>query len=476
MSATHASRNAKGGALLVVLWCIIILSIVVLNFAAMVQTDLRVASHYTDRVILSGIAAAGVERAAAELANDADATDSLSEAWYGSGDYKDVTLSEGRYSLLRRETEEDVFGIEDEAAKVNLCKADKDTLLRLPGMTDALAAAIVEWQATFTSTATGETGAPAASYFPSKGEELYTLDELLLLPGCDAVTLYGEDWNRNGELDPAENDGDATPPRDTADGILDHGLAPYVTLWSRDRNVTSTGAPHVDLNTADASQLKASLPNLTDKEAAAIVSHREKSGIFERVADLLKVVQPPEEQPRAEGRNGRRNNEPRRNETPQPSRENVPRATGEQPQQPQQPQPEQPEQPEQPKQPAFSKERFVELADFCSVGADEWIDARININTAPREVLGALGLSDEQVASVMARREEGPFPSVVALLDLPGLSQDTFVELSERLTVRSFQFRVECVAKLENSEATMRTIAVLERDAGRVQILYWNEN
>jgi len=397
----NATRHAgRGGALLAVLWCIIILSIVVLNFGAMVQTDLRI--------------------------------------------------------------------------------ADKETLLRLPGMTDELAAAIVEWQATFSATA--EASATAATYLPSKGEPLCTPDEILLLPGWDAVTLYGEDTNRNGILDESENDGDATPPRDNGNGILDRGLARYVLLWSRERAVAGNGAPRVDLNTASGEKLRQGIPNLTEDEAKAILYHREKKGNFEHVADLFKVVIPPAEQPKPKQSNGRGRSPPRTpNVSPitasSPSPGNVNGASGEA--QPQTPQPSQqppPDQKKQPEKPAFTKERFTPIADFCTTSSEDWLPGRINLNTALLEVLRTLGLSEDKLSAIMARREAQPFPTVAALLDVPGISQDTYTDLAEHVTVRSSQFRVESVAHLAEGAATLRDVAVLERDAGRIQILYWNEN
>jgi hypothetical protein len=47
------------------------------------------------------------------------------------------------------------------------------------------------------------------------------VDEVRLVYGATLEILYGEDVNRNGILDPNENDGDVTLPLDNADGRID---------------------------------------------------------------------------------------------------------------------------------------------------------------------------------------------------------------------------------------------------------------
>lgn len=78
-------------------------------------------------------------------------------------------------------------------------------------------------------------------YIPKNGR-LDTIDELLLVRGFSAAILYGEDVNRNGLLDANENDADLSfPEYDNADGILNPGLAPFVTVWSRESLTAGTG-------------------------------------------------------------------------------------------------------------------------------------------------------------------------------------------------------------------------------------------
>ncbi|MBC8113052.1 MAG: hypothetical protein H7062_01620, partial [Candidatus Saccharimonas sp.] len=75
-----------------------------------------------------------------------------------------------------------------------------------------------------------------------------SIDELLLVQGVTPALLYGEDANRNGLLDPNENDGDQSPPLDNADGVLDHGWVAFLTAHSREANRRADGRKKIYIN------------------------------------------------------------------------------------------------------------------------------------------------------------------------------------------------------------------------------------
>src|SRR5207248_10535869 len=87
--------------------------------------------------------------------------------------------------------------------------------------------------------------------YKCKNGPLDSLEELLFVSGVTPQLLLGNDRNRNGVLDPDEDDGS---------GVVDRGWAAYLTVYSRERNVDSTGAPRVYVNGQDlptpASQLQ----------------------------------------------------------------------------------------------------------------------------------------------------------------------------------------------------------------------------
>lgn len=140
------------------------------------------------------------------------------------------------------------YGITPEASKLNINSATEDEIRRLLDSvlldlqienTAELADALLDWLDD-----DDEMRAAGAEndyynnlnpgYFPKNGP-LDTIEELLLVKGFSAAILYGEDVNRNGILDLNEDDGaESFPFYDDGDGILDMGLAPYITVWSRE--------------------------------------------------------------------------------------------------------------------------------------------------------------------------------------------------------------------------------------------------
>jgi type II secretory pathway component PulK len=85
-----------------------------------------------------------------------------------------------------------------------------------------------------------------------KNAPFESVDELRLVYGATIEMLYGEDINRNGILDPNENDGDISLPLDNSDGRLNKGIAAYVTVYTRQLNTLPDGSPRVNLGNANA--------------------------------------------------------------------------------------------------------------------------------------------------------------------------------------------------------------------------------
>ncbi|HAK97235.1 MAG TPA: hypothetical protein DCM87_20160, partial [Planctomycetes bacterium] len=151
-----------------------------------------------------------------------------------------VEVGDGAFWLLDPDWDDDknaAFGIGDESSKLDLNTATEEMLLMLPGVDTALAAAIIDWR--------DEDSTPAANgaeneYYLLRSPPYYaknapfeSVEELLFVRGVTPEILYGEDWNRNGLLDPNENDASETDPPDNADGTLDRGLIAFVTIYSQ---------------------------------------------------------------------------------------------------------------------------------------------------------------------------------------------------------------------------------------------------
>ncbi len=124
-------------------------------------------------------------------------------------------------------------------------------LSALPGMSNEITAAIVDWgDADDEPDADGGAErsdsayqAAAIPYAPRNGR-FETLDELRLVRGVSDTLFFGEDLNTNGWLDPGEDS--------NGNGRLDPGLRELLTLEAREPGTTSAGDTLINANSAGA--------------------------------------------------------------------------------------------------------------------------------------------------------------------------------------------------------------------------------
>lgn len=172
-------------------------------------------------------------------------------------------------------------------------------LMALPGMTEPVADAILDYLDE--DDEAREYGAESAYYatlnppYTPKNGPLDTVEELLRVRGVTPELLFGTDTNRNGQIDPNEmaagtqgmgmGMGPQAPPgfgttTDAAGmmptGSLDRGWAAYLTLHSREKNLTPDGQPRIYLNNPDLQMLHNELLQVLPEEwANFIVAYRQ---------------------------------------------------------------------------------------------------------------------------------------------------------------------------------------------------------
>lgn len=156
-------------------------------------------------------------------------------------------------------------------------------LLMIPGMTDELADAILDFidddETPRTNGCESEYYESLQAPYSSKNSPLESLDELLLVRGVTAEMLYGEDVNRNGLLDPNENDGDASWPPDNQDGLLLLGWSSYLTVFSREKNLQFDNSPRININDNNLADLYDKLEQTFDANVAQfVVAYRATGG------------------------------------------------------------------------------------------------------------------------------------------------------------------------------------------------------
>ncbi|MFM8418983.1 MAG: general secretion pathway protein GspK [Verrucomicrobiota bacterium] len=152
-----------------------------------------------------------------------------------------------------------VFGLVDESSKLNLNTATLEMLELLPRMTPQLAAAIIDWRDENDEVSTD--GAEDSTYqrlnpaYRCKNAPFESIEELRMVYGMTLDILAGEDANRNGVLDPNEDDYDSTPPLDNRNGRIEPGLWEYVTVHSRESITTTNGTAKVSVTAQGRQQL-----------------------------------------------------------------------------------------------------------------------------------------------------------------------------------------------------------------------------
>ncbi|MEO1617051.1 MAG: type II secretion system protein GspK [Planctomycetota bacterium] len=126
-----------------------------------------------------------------------------------------------------------------------------DLLLALPGMSEELADCIMDWldeddeQRPFGAEVDFYSTLPTP-YEPANGQ-LQSVEELLLVNGMTPQLLFGADANRNGVLDPDEQQRYGV----SVDSVGALGLAAYLTVHSREVNKTFDGALRTNVNNSD---------------------------------------------------------------------------------------------------------------------------------------------------------------------------------------------------------------------------------
>lgn len=250
-----------------------LLTLAVYGFAERMLAENKAAIFHGTQSQALASAASGVEYAAAIIsARAADPENPISvyhrpDLFAGQVMYESTSpMAMGRFSLVApvegSETASTLrFGLSDESGKLNLNTLlswdldeaqQAEVLMVLPGMTEDLADAILDYidddEETRLFGAESDYYQSISSVAFAKNGPLESIDELLMVRGMTPEILFGEDANRNGLLDPSENDGPGTLPIDNADSVLQFGLAQYLTIHSRESNARSDGSPKIAIN------------------------------------------------------------------------------------------------------------------------------------------------------------------------------------------------------------------------------------
>jgi general secretion pathway protein K len=127
----------------------------------------------------------------------------------------------------------------------------------------------------------------------------------------------------------------------------------------------------------------------------------------------------------------------------------------------------------------FTPEIVAKLRPFVTVFADsDWMPgtmAKININTAPKEVLTALdvGIDDRMAERILEERRLQPFKDPAELSSRIAGAETVSINLIGKVSVKGTLFRITSVARVKETARTVE--AVLRMSGGTPVLLSWQE-
>lgn len=469
-----ARRRPTGSALIIVLWSLVLLSMGAVSVLYGTRVDLRVAKNIGDRTQARFLALAAIEKAKAVLYRESESRkqtgESFSRVPYDSAtDFREQKLGNGTYQVIRAPRDGEVgtlvYGVLDMERLLDVATVTAAELMKLPDFTPDAAAAIIDWRDR--DQKLSPQGAESAYYarldrpYLMRNGPPETLLELLAVKGVTPERLLGEDLNANGLLDPAENDGDRTPPDDDADGQLYAGWSRYLAFSNTTQNLNARGEPRVHIQNGSEEEL-ATVEGLSEDLANAITKYRQVQQL-QSLADLLGVKRT-EENPnagrnrrrpnRGRSRNNRGNNNTNANNT-NGNNSNLRVVGGE----------------------IIDQAQLIEFADgLTSREAD--LTNVVNVNTADQVVLGCLpGISEDLAREIVDQRQRiGSFRNLAQLLEVDGIDRAKLKEILPRLCVRSGTFRIIGEGAIESSGARYRIEAVIRRTDTDFKLLAYRED
>lgn len=251
-------HRCRASVLVIVLWTCFGLAALALTFAHAMSLELRSAAARSGNAAARAAAEGGLRYAQWVLSQHATAGQVPRDSDYEA---EALPVGEATFSFIGRDADADaldtpVYGVVDEASKLNLNTASQAMLEALPGMTPEFAAAIIDWRDGDAEPrpqgAEDETYSRLTPARRPKNGPFETVEELRLVHGATLELLYGEDTNLNGVLDPNEDDGDLSAPYDDHNGVLRHGLVDYLTVYSAQPNRRSDGSRRLDVTSTEA--------------------------------------------------------------------------------------------------------------------------------------------------------------------------------------------------------------------------------
>lgn len=454
----QSRRGRKAFALLAVLWVVLVVGLILLGVQKASRANLWMAHNELEMVRAHWLARAGLEMALAVLEDDAGISDGPLDVWYSDAySFDRVRLAGGVFSLIAPPDDPDDprtprCGLLDHSGLLNVNSADAGQIKALCDLAGWQVDSILDWRDDDDNPRPG--GAEAVYYrhlprpYLIRNGPLATVGELRLVRGIGQAVYTGEDANGNGILDDNENDLAASLPDDDGDGRLRRGLGGLATVYSYERNRDALGEKRLNVNSVGKDTLvtrfgftKALAEGFVQHQAASSGSPaptgaagKPRGGRFNSLMDLLDV-------------------KPARSSSAPPADEKG-------------------------KLEQITLKWLAAHLDELTLTDDDRLPGRINVNTAPREVLLALPAMTTKAADAIIRARTGgmgPFDGVGELLSRKTVSDDLFKAIAEQLTVRSSVLEVRS-AGVTDWGIRQEIVAVIDRGTQPLTVRYWYQS
>ena len=503
MLIRQRSPARPGYVLFAVLIVVVVLSLAAYRYAESMSTELQVAVRTSETSEAKANAASGIHYAIGMLSDPDTLHGTLAGNPYDNKSmFAGIAVGDpagrrggGRFALINLSDAGDSggeryplrYGVMDECAKLNvnsLILQDPTgevlyaALMMLPNVTEEIADAIVDWlDADETQRTNGAEAGVYQGQTPAsacKNGPISSLEELLLVRGVTPQLLFGNDRNRNGLLDAGEDDGSE----------LNRGWCEFLTCYGREVNVDSEGLTRVDLNTPDLATLSEQLTPILGQDLSDYIVYTRSTNKAVAAAPLtaLQVAAPASSLRNlvqnivdAKGQGVRKISS-----TMTLFNTQIPLTAP-------------PSPPGGPPNPIpvvacplndleQLKQILPVLLDKTSASTGYELSPRINVNTAPREVLMTLpGLTETEVDTLISTRSTLTPTDVTTLsgawiVTQSQLPADKFKNIEKYIGGRTHTYRIHSVGYFgKPGGPSARAEAVVDVALGTPRILYYRD-
>jgi len=480
--------------LVLVLVVISLLTLACFTFSKLMLVERQAAQLSSRRAQARCLAESGMEMARLFVLLDKETQDEAG-GWYDNqARFRGVPVVDtesgddaGMFSIVAPQMVDGIaegirFGLEDESTRLNinaLLAVDKavpgggrELLMGLPGMTEEIADAILDW--IDEDDDIREFGAEVDYYstlqppYEPKNGQLETVEELLLVRDVTPWLLFGSDSNRNGYLDANESGVEGVEGVDNSDGSMDRGWAAYLTLHSAELNVNPNGEEKIDLNQSDMEELFDQLTDaFSNEEWATFIVALRQAGPYSGTepaqsyeggqldlskkgsSDLTTVLDVIGVKVQVTFEN---QGNPTVLQSPFTD------------------------------SPMLMNSYLPQLMDHVAVVTSPVIRGRINVNQAPRTVLAGIpGMTEEVLDQIISERAQEPIEREDYQRHETWLLSDGIVTLEEMKTLMPFitsggsVYRAQIIGFFDRGGPSVRIETVLDAGTAPAQLLFYRD-